>query len=100
MIIGVISSSKSLFQFIRSNLRSNGYIDMKNPRVNVLGFTQPETLLKFWKLSDGDAGGKFERFIFTAPPKVRKDMRAEAEVDFSDVVPLIKVVWYPSPPHI
>ena len=72
-------------------MRSTEYIDIKNPRVNVLGYTQPETLLKFWKLSDGDSGGKFDRFIFAAPAKVRKDMRAEANVDMADVVPLIKV---------
>ena len=61
--------------------------------MNVLGFTQPETLLKFWKLTDGDSGGKFERFIFAAPSKVRKDMRAESSVNMSEVVPLKKVRW-------
>ena len=80
-----------MLQFIRSNLRSTGYINIKNPHVNVLGFTQPETLLKFWKLTDGDSGGKFERFIFSAPPKVRKDMRGEATVNMSDVVCIKKV---------
>ena len=70
-----------------------GYINIKNPRVNVLGFTQPETLVKFWKMTDGDSGGKFERFIFAAPIKVRKDMRAEARVDMTDVVSLEKVSY-------
>ena len=72
-------------------MRSYGYIDVKNPRVNLLGYTQPETLLKYWKLSDGDSGGKFERIIFCAPPKVKKDMKVEASVNLSNVVPLLKV---------
>ena len=71
-----------------------GFIDIDNPRVSILGFTQPETLLKYMKLAGDDSGGKFERFLYVAPPRIMKKMRKESEVDMSNVVSLEKVIFH------
>ena len=68
-----------------------GFIDVENPRVSIVGFTQPETLLKYMKNAEEDSGGKFERFLFAAPARIMKNMRNESNVDMSTVVSLEKV---------
>ena len=50
-----------IFQFLRTNTRSYGLLDIVNPRVNITGYTQPETILKFMVKSEEDSGGKWER---------------------------------------
>ena len=45
---------------IRSNTRKGGFLEVDNPRVQVMGYSQPETILKFMNKGD-DTGGKLER---------------------------------------
>ena len=46
------------------------------------------------KKAGDDTGGKFERFIFTAPAKLVKSLREEAKVDMTNVIPAAEVYKY------
>ena len=76
---------------MRSNLRSNGCIDVENPRVCLTGFTQPETLLKHMVKAGDDTGGLFERMLYAAPDRLKKDMEIEEKADLQNVVDVVKV---------
>ena len=74
---------------IRSNTRKGGLLEIDDPRVQVMGFSQPETIVKH-KSKGEDTGGKLERFSFTYAPVAYKNLESEGNVDYDNLFPIDK----------
>ena len=61
---GTEANFLSLFTgtLVRSLTRSKQIIDIPNPRVSIVGFTQPATIIGIMDRSNADTGGFFERY--------------------------------------
>jgi len=91
---GLDSSYNSLFNGIpiRANTRTTGMVNIPAPRVNIIGFTQPTSLLKALDRMELDTGGLFERFLFVCPTVPIRSMHEVAEIDVDGVLPFEKAL--------
>ena len=69
---------------LRSNTKTGGLVDLAKPRISVSAFTQPATLLKAMIELEDDSGGKMNRFTFTAPERVYKNMAKERATNLEE----------------
>ena len=62
---GTEANFLSLFSgtLVRSLTRAKQIIDIPNPRVSIVGFTQPATIIGIMDRSTADTGGFFERCV-------------------------------------
>lgn len=65
---------------IKKNTKQGGYLEVKNPFIQVVGFSQPDTILADYSRKE-DTGGKYDRFIFSYGKLKYKDLSKEGLVD-------------------
>lgn len=65
---------------IKKNTKTGGYIDIKNPFIQVCGFSQPDTILNEYSKKD-DTGGKYDRFLMSYAKVKYKNLSNEGNLD-------------------